>query len=168
MQVELVAISEIKSNPSNPRVIRDRNFKKLVDSIKGFEKMLSIRPLVVDENMVVLGGNMRLKACKEVGLKQIPVIKVDDLTEEQKQEFIIKDNVGFGEWDWDILANAWDEQKLIEWGLDIPTFEPDDIAEDIQENSNDYFQVTINCESEEEQNEIYKKLIELGFNVQAI
>lgn len=168
MQVELVPISTIKPNPENPRVIRDRKFKQLVNSISGFQKMLQIRPLVVDENMIVLGGNMRLKAIKEVGLKEVPIIRAEGLTEEEKKEFIIKDNVGYGEWDWDCLANTWDEQKLVEWGLDIPTFEPESLEDDIEANSIKHFQVTINCESEIEQNEIYKKLIELGFNVQTI
>jgi hypothetical protein len=85
--------------------------------------MLEIRPIVVNSDMIVLGGNMRLKACKEAGLKEIPIIFADDLTEEQQREFIIKDNVGFGEWDWEIIANEWKPEQLEEWGLDIPDFE---------------------------------------------
>jgi ParB-like chromosome segregation protein Spo0J len=117
-----VKISEVKSNPNNPRIIKDDKFQKLVKSIKEFPEMLNIRPIVVNADMVVLGGNMRLKACKEAGLKEVAIIKAEDLTEEQQKQFIIKDNVGFGEWDWEGLANQWDENELAEWGLDIPSF----------------------------------------------
>ena len=116
-------INEIKPNPSNPRIIKDDKFKKLVKSIQDFPQMLELRPIVIDENNVVLGGNMRLKACIEAGLKDVPVKQAKELTEEQKKEFIVKDNVGYGEWDWDDLANNWDEQLLTEWGLDIPNFD---------------------------------------------
>ena len=116
-------INLIKPNPNNPRVIKDDKFKKLVQSIKDFPQMLELRPIVIDENNIVLGGNMRLRACNELGLKDVPTIYAKDLTEEQKKEFIIKDNVGFGEWDWDDLANNWDALELTEWGLDIPNFE---------------------------------------------
>jgi DNA modification methylase len=119
-----VKISEVKANPNNPRIIKDDKFQKLVKSIKEFPEMLNIRPIVVNSDMVVLGGNMRLKACKEAGLKELPIIKADDLTEEQQKQFIIKDNVGFGEWDWEDLANNWDSEQLTEWGLDIPDFTP--------------------------------------------
>ena len=123
MKAEFISISKIKANPNNPRIIKDDKFEKLVKSIKEFPKMLELRPIVVNEDMIVLGGNMRLKACKEAGLKEIPIIKASELTEEQQKEFIIKDNVGFGEWDWNDLANNWDADKLNEWGLDIPGFE---------------------------------------------
>ena len=116
-------INEIKPNPNNPRIIKDDKFKKLVKSIQDFPQMLELRPIVIDENNIVLGGNMRLKACIEAGLKDIPVKQAKELTEEQKKEFIVKDNVGYGEWDWDDLANNWDEQLLTEWGLDIPNFD---------------------------------------------
>jgi DNA modification methylase len=118
-------ISQIKPNPENPRVIKDHKFKQLVESIKSFPQMLELRPIVIDENNVVLGGNMRLKACIEAGLTDVPVVQAKDLTDLQKKEFIVKDNVGYGEWDWDDLANNWDEQLLTEWGLDIPNFEPE-------------------------------------------
>jgi len=114
-----IKISKIKSNTNNPRLIKDQKFKKLVESIKEFPEMLKLRPIVVDENNIILGGNMRFKACKEAGLKEIYVIQADNLTEKQKKEFIIKDNVGFGEWDWDILANEFDNTQLNEWGLDV-------------------------------------------------
>jgi ParB-like chromosome segregation protein Spo0J len=114
-----VAIREIKPNTNNPRFIKDDKFRKLVKSIKEFPEMLELRPIVVDSDMVVLGGNMRLKACIEAGLTEVPILVADQLTEEQKKEFIVKDNVGFGEWDWDLLANEWDTDLLEEWGLDL-------------------------------------------------
>jgi len=119
MKTIKVKISEVKSNPNNPRIIKDDKFQKLVASIKELPQMLQLRPIVVNEDMVVLGGNMRLKACKEAGLKEVPIIKATDLSEEQQRAFIIKDNVGFGEWDWDALANEWDAELLTEWGLDV-------------------------------------------------
>ena len=112
-------VTEIIPNPNNPRIIKDDKFLKLVQSIKEFPEMLELRPIVIDENNMVLGGNMRLKACIEAGLKDVPV-KVAALTEEQKKEFIIKDNVGFGEWNWDDLANEWNIEDLSNWGLDLP------------------------------------------------
>lgn len=123
MKAEIVSINKVRSNPNNPRIIKDDKFQKLVKSIQEFPQMLEIRPIVVNEDMIVLGGNMRLKACLEAGLKEIPIIKASSLTEEQQKEFIIKDNVGFGEWDWNDLANNWEADKLEEWGLDIPGFE---------------------------------------------
>ena len=116
-------ITEIKSNPNNPRLIKDNKFKQLVKSIQDFPQMLELRPIVIDENNMVLGGNMRLKACLEAGLTNVPVIHANNLSEEKKKEFIVKDNVGYGEWDWDDLANNWDALELTEWGLDIPNFE---------------------------------------------
>lgn len=130
MQINIVKLSEIKSNPNNPRIIKDDKFRKLVKSIQEFPKMLEIRPVVVNADMIVLGGNMRLKACKEAGLKEVPVIFAHDLTEEEQKQFIIKDNVGFGEWDWDMIANEWDAEELEEWGFDIPGF---DDVEDLGE-----------------------------------
>ena len=128
MNSVLTKISAIKRNPNNPRILKDDKFVKLTQSIKDFPQMLEIRPIVVNDDMVVLGGNMRLKACKEAGLKEVPVIKVNDLTEEQQREFIIKDNVGFGEWDWDLLANEWDNDLLEDWGLELD-FNPVDDKE---------------------------------------
>jgi DNA modification methylase len=114
-----VKISEVKVNPNNPRLIKDDKFKKLVQSVKDFPEMLNIRPIVVNKDMIILGGNMRFKACKEAGLKEVPII-ITDLTEEQQKEFLIKDNVSGGEWDWDILANEWNADDLKDWGLDLP------------------------------------------------
>jgi ParB-like chromosome segregation protein Spo0J len=125
MKTKTVKISDIKSNPNNPRLIKDDKFKKLVKSIQEFPQMLEIRPIVVNQDMIVLGGNMRLKACKEAGLKEIPIIYADDLTEEQQRQFIIKDNVGFGEWDWEMIANEWDAEQLDDWGMNVPSFDPD-------------------------------------------
>jgi hypothetical protein len=119
MQSKKVKLSEVKPNPNNPRIIKDDKFEKLVNSIKQFPKMLEIRPIVVNADMIVLGGNMRLKACKEAGLKEVSIIFADELTEEEQKQFIIKDNVGFGEWDWEQLANEWDSEELKEWGLDV-------------------------------------------------
>jgi hypothetical protein len=120
MNIQVVKIKDIKSNPNNPRVIKDDKFHKLCESIKAFPKMLELRPIVVNDDMIVLGGNMRLKALKHLGLTEAPVIKASDLTEDQQRQFIIKDNAGFGEWDWDMLANEWDVQELESWGIDLP------------------------------------------------
>lgn len=120
MKIEEINLNSIKANPSNPRTIRDEKFEKLVQSIKDFPEMLKIRPLVVNDDMIVLGGNMRLKACKEAGLKKIPVIKASELTSEQQKEFIIKDNVGYGDWDWSLIATEFPEAEA--WGLDVPNF----------------------------------------------
>jgi DNA modification methylase len=135
MEIKLVKLSEIKSNPNNPRIIKDDKFRKLVKSIQEFPKMLEIRPVVVNADMIVLGGNMRLKACKEAGLKEVPIIFADDLTDEEQKQFIIKDNVGFGEWDWDMIANEWDAEQVEEWGLDIPEFS---IKEELEAEEDDY------------------------------
>lgn len=115
-----VKLSQIKPNENNPRLIKDDKFNKLVKSIKEFPEMLDIRPIVVNSDMVILGGNMRYKACKEAGIKEIPIIIADNLTIEQQREFIIKDNVSGGEWDFEMLANEWDVEKLEDWGLDMP------------------------------------------------
>ena len=112
-------INELKPNESNPRIIKEAKFKKLVKSIKDFPEMLELRPIIVDEDMTILGGNMRYKACVAAGLKEVNVKIAKGLTEEQKKEFIVKDNVGFGEWDWDSLGNEWDNVKLGEWGMDV-------------------------------------------------
>lgn len=121
-KIEYVPIWKVKNNPNNPRLVKDDKFKKLVKSIQDFPEMLDKRPIIVNEDMIVLGGNMRLKACNEAGLKEIPII-VANWTEEQQRAFIIKDNLGYGEWDWDIIANEWDADELNEWGLDIPNYE---------------------------------------------
>jgi hypothetical protein len=125
--------------------------------------MLDIRPIVVNADMVVLGGNMRLKACKEAGLKEIPIIMADKLTEDQQREFLIKDNVSGGEWDWDMLANEWEVEQLSDWGLDIPvnfkTEEPDDISENMETN----FRIEVILTDEKSQELLYNELIERSY-----
>ena len=122
-----VKIEEVKPNPNNPRIITDDKFKKLVKSVKQFPKMLELRPIVVNEDMVVLGGNMRLKAYKEAGIKEIPIIKAVDLTPEEEKEFIIKDNVGYGDWDWSALEGQYDDNTLLDWGVELPEFNLDNL-----------------------------------------
>ena len=135
--IQNVPINTVKANPNNPRIIKDDKFAKLVKSINEFPQMLNLRPIVVNDDMVVLGGNMRLKACKEAGLKEIPIIKASELTEQQQKEFIVKDNVGYGEWDWDDLANNWDADELTEWGLDIPGFVNEETIPEVEEDDFD-------------------------------
>lgn len=174
-----VKISELKSNPNNPRIIKDDKFQKLVKSIKEFPEMLNIRPIVVNADMVVLGGNMRLKACKEAGIKEVAIIKADDLTDEQQKQFIIKDNVGYGEWDWENLANQWDENDLQEWGLDIPSFnvakdldysilDEADISDQLSEmtsNVKKAIQIEFEAEHYEEASELVKYWREQGLYI---
>jgi ParB-like chromosome segregation protein Spo0J len=138
-----VAITDIKKNPENPRYVKDEKYKALVKSIRNFPQMLGLRPIVVDENNVILGGNMRYLACKEAGKVLVPVVRADDLTEEQKAEFIVKDNVGYGEFDFDALANLYDVDELKDWGLDIPAME--DVDEDDDEPQPKQAAVTVVC-----------------------
>jgi ParB-like chromosome segregation protein Spo0J len=164
MQVTKVKINSIKTNPKNPRLIKDDKFKKLVNSIKEFPQMLELRPIVVDENNIILGGNMRHKACIEAGLKEVFTVQAKDLTEQQKDEFIVKDNVGFGEWDWDILANEWDTDKLQDWGLDIPIFkDAENELKDLSSTIDNLYRIEIVCKDEEHQENSYNKLIEQGY-----
>jgi hypothetical protein len=132
--MQIVKLSEVKLNPNNPRLIKDDKFKKLVQSIKDFPEMLNIRPIVVNQDMIILGGNMRYKACKEAGLKEIPII-ITDLSEDKQREFLIKDNTSGGEWDWEVLANEWNSEELEAWGLDLP------ITKDL--NEQDLFDIEI-------------------------
>ena len=118
--VELVPMGQIQMNPENPRTITKQKFAKLKKSIKDFPDMLYKRPLIIDEDGIVLGGNMRLLALKDLRYKEVPAMRAIGWTEEQKREFVVKDNVGFGDWDWDELANGWDEDKLNDWGLEVP------------------------------------------------
>ena len=135
-------LSDIKPNPDNPRVLRDDRFQKLKKSIQEFPKMLSLRPMVIDADNYVLGGNMRLRALQDLGYKEIPdnwVRRADDLSDDEKKRFIIADNVSFGEWDWETIANEWDVQELNEWGLDTPGFtvSADEMGEDFTLASGD-------------------------------
>jgi len=118
--IKKVSINIPKENETNPRYINKQNFKKLVNSLKEFPEMLEVRPLVVDEGFVVLGGNMRLKALKEAGFDEVYINQIKSWTQEQKDQFIIKDNSSFGSWDWEILANEWNTEKLVDWGIEMP------------------------------------------------
>lgn len=142
--VKKVKISEVKKNPANPRLIKDYKYNKLVKSLKDFPQMLELRPIVVDKDMVILGGNMRYRASVDAGLNEVWIKIADNLTEKQKKEFIIKDNSNFGEWDWDMLANEWDIQSLNDWGLDLPAVyfdndeEPEFDQEELDEDLDKY------------------------------
>ena len=170
-------ISRIKPNPKNPRTIRDEKFEKLKKSIQDFPDMLSKRPLIcftdTDSKLVVLGGNMRLKAAQDLGLKELPVILADGWTEEQKAEFLIKDNVGFGEWDWEQLANEWDAEKLDEWGLDIPEYngagaEGQDAFDDDGIDGKSQYGIIVMCESEGTQESTFRDLQGMGYNCKIV
>ena len=145
MKIEKVKINSITENPDNPRTIKGEKFNKLVKSIKDFPEMLKIRPIVVNDDNVILGGNMRYKASIRAGLSEVHIIKASGLTEEQQKEFIAKDNVGFGEWDWDVLANEWDVEKLEDWGIEVPSLndfmdehEPEIEFSEFLDESNNY------------------------------
>lgn len=134
-------LSDIKPNPENPRIIRDAKFEQLKKSIQEFPGMLELRPMIIDAAGVVLGGNMRLRALQELGYKEIPdtwVKRAQELTEDEKRRFIIVDNVGYGEWDWETIANDWDADEVREWGLDVPGFGEipslDDALEELEKN----------------------------------
>lgn len=165
MKSKNVKISEVKINPNNPRLIKDDKFKKLVNSIKEFPQMLEIRPIVVNKDMIVLGGNMRLKACQEAGLKEVPVIIADNLSEEQQREFLIKDNVSGGEWDWDILANEWDGEQLEDWGLDLK-FSTDEVEEELPEEQTyiPTFKFEVECTTEAQKNKLMAELLLKGYS----
>jgi hypothetical protein len=140
--IKEINIKEIKSNPNNPRVLKDEKFKKLVQSLKDFPEMANVRPIVVNTDMIVLGGNMRLRAMQEAGWKKAPV-QIVDWSIEKQNEFIIKDNVGFGEWDWDVLANEWNEEELENWGLDLPILD----EKELKENGEINFSTELDFES---------------------
>ena len=167
-------ISNLKNNPNNPRFIKDDKFEKLKKSISEFPEMMEKRPIVcvtdADGKLYPLGGNMRLKALQELGYKEISdnwILLADEWTEEQRREFVIKDNVGFGEWDWEELANAWDSEKLEEWGLDVPDFGTDEVLEeeqkDLSSSIESLYRIDIVCKDEEHQEKTYNKLIEQGY-----
>lgn len=130
----MIKVSTLKTNPGNPRQIKGDKLNLLKASVSGFQKMMDLRPIIVDEENVVLGGNMRLAAIRSLGMKEVPdswVKRAEGLTEDEKREFVIKDNAGFGEWDWDVIANEWDDLPLADWGLDVPGFEPVDEPGDV-------------------------------------
>jgi len=161
MAIQSFKISDVKSNPNNPRLIKDDKFQKLVQSLKDFPEMANVRPIVVNLDFVVLGGNQRLRAMKEAGWKQVPV-QVVDWTDEQQKEFIIKDNVGFGEWEWDMLANEWEADDLEKWGLDVPIID-ESVEEDLVGKVPETFRIEIVTDSEEGQQKAYNELIEQGY-----
>lgn len=167
----MIKLSTIKANPDNPRVINSDKFKKLVKSIKDFPKMMELRPMVVNSDNIVLGGNMRLKALKELGYKEIPkewVKRAEDLTEDEQREFIIKDNIGFGEHDWEMLQADWDLSELEEWGLDIPEWENEEVLEaeeqtDLSDNLDINFRIEIILSDEKSQELLYNELISRNY-----
>ena len=161
-----VKINTLIKNTDNPRYIKENKFKKLVKSIKEFPEMLEKRPIIVDENMIVLGGNMRLRACKDAGLKDVWIDQVTDWTEKQKKEFIIKDNVGFGEWDWDILGNNYTFEELADWGLDIVT--GSDEIEDLSEALIADLKIEITVKSEDEQEQLFEELSKRGYKCRVL
>tara|TARA_R110000751_G_scaffold2950_1_gene15404 strand:- start:108 stop:638 length:531 start_codon:yes stop_codon:yes gene_type:complete len=163
----IVDINKVKYNPKNPRIIKDYKFKKLVKSVKEFPEMLEKRPIVVDENMIVLGGNMRLKACHEAGFTTVHILKAENWSDKQKEEFIIKDNVGFGEWDWDILANEWDNIILSDWGVDnFDFFEKDYNNQEIDINALEDSMILKLNYNEEEYNFVKEKLKKININIE--
>jgi ParB-like chromosome segregation protein Spo0J len=168
--MEKLNIAAIKPNEENPRFITDSKFKKLVKSIKDFPEMLEARPLVIDEDNVVLGGNMRLKALKAAGVFEIPVKRVEGWTSEQKKEFIIKDNLGYGEWDWELVANIWEVEEIAEWGLDIPQFGVEDLGNpfEAEVSKNITFKIEVTCDNQRKQEKLYNELIEKGFECRMI
>ena len=168
--IEKVKINQIHRNPNNPRLIRDDKFKKLVKSIIEFPEMLKLRPIVVDEKNVILGGNMRYKACQQIGLKEVYIIKAKNLTEKKRKQFVIKDNVGFGEWEWDMLSNEWNSSELEDWGLDVWQ-NPDDVVAMVNkgdeysewvgmpefESKEDAIKIVVNFLNEKDRDEFVKK-----------
>ena len=161
--MEVVDIASVKLNPDNPRIIKDDKFKKLCQSLKDFPEMLELRPIVVNRDHIILGGNMRYKAAKEIGLKEIPVT-IADLTPDQEREFLIKDNTSGGEWDWEVLANEWNSEELETWGLDLPAFDVKNESEqkDLSSTIENLYRIEIICKDEEHQENTYNKLIEQG------
>lgn len=162
--MQICKINEVKLNPNNPRLIKDDKFKKLCQSIKDFPEMLELRPIVVNKDMIILGGNMRYKAAKEIGLKEIPVT-IADLTEDQQREFLIKDNTSGGEWDWEVLANEWNSEELEAWGLDIPTFDLNNENEknDLSNNLETNYRIEVILSDEKTQELLYNELIEKNY-----
>ena len=172
----MIKLSTLKPNPDNPRFIKDAKFEKLKQSISEFPKMLELRPLIVTQDNIVIGGNMRLKALIELGYKDIPeewITHAERLTEDEVRRFIIADNVGFGEHDWDLLANDWDSQELEDWGLDgFPFDSEDEIKEneinDLSDDDSIMFKLELTFESEEEQEKNYIELTKKGYKCQIL
>lgn len=164
VKIEKVNIHSIRKNPDNPRVMNKQKFDKLIESIKEFPQMLKLRPIVVNNEGLILGGNMRYTACLQLNHKEVHIIKAENLTDSEIKQFIIKDNVGFGDWDWDILANEWDVKELEDWGLDgFPFEEEEKELKDISDSIESSFRIEIELENEEEQEKLYNDLIEKGY-----
>jgi hypothetical protein len=172
-----IATESIKPNPNNPRTINESKFQQLVRSMTVFPQMLEKRPLVcfTDANgaLVVLGGNMRLRAAQEIGMKDVPVILADDWTEEQRQEFLIKDNVNYGDWDWDALEENFDMDLMDDWGLNFPSQpEPEapenDPFDDPGITARNQYGVIVMCEDEDNQEKVFQALSELGYNCKIV
>ena len=169
-------LNQLKSNPNNPRLIKDDKFKKLVNSLREFPEMMEKRPMVcvtdTDGKLYPLGGNMRLKALQELKYKEIPdewVMLADDWTDEQRKEFTIKDNLSMGEWQWDTLANEWNDEQLTEWGLDIPNFDTTESEQkDLSDQLKETFEVIISAIDEKQQEQIYNKLIGEGYQCRVL
>jgi len=168
-RVMIWPIHRVKPNPENPRSIRDDQFEKLVKSLKDFPDMASVRPLIINDDNIVIGGNMRLRAMKEAGWSDVPVIKVE-WSADQQREFIIKDNLGFGEWDWEALANDWDATELNDWGLNVPEFDEASIDDDTSEvESKSGLSLIIQFNSEEEAQRAHSLIAQAlsGFGIPA-
>lgn len=162
MEIEKLSISEIVLNPDNPRIIKDYKFSKLVKSIREFPQMLEIRPIVVNDKNVILGGNMRYKASIEAGLNEVYIVRANNLTQEQQREFVIKDNVGFGEWDWDLLGNQYEYDQLEDWGLDAIKHDWEDLdyIEEAEKKqvAEDRIVISLDTENAKIKSEITEKL----------
>ena len=166
-------LSEIKQNLDNPRIIKDERFKKLVQSIKDFPKMMELRPIVIDKQGKILGGNMRFKALQELKYKEVPegwIKRADELTDDEIRRFIIVDNIGFGENDWEMLSNVWDTKELIEWGLEIVNFDnPDEDREiDLSNDLKETYEVIIECTSEREQETVFNNMKKDGYKCRVL
>jgi ParB-like chromosome segregation protein Spo0J len=165
----MIKLTEIKSNPNNPRLIKDDKFKLLCERIQSNPNTLKYRPIVIDVNNIIQAGNMRFKALKELGYKEVPdewIVKADDLTDEQMREFVVVDNVGYGEWDYELLKNQYSAEELSDWGVDVPVFD-EESNEDFDDKSSQIkslFKIEVECKDEQEQEVIYNKLIEQGLS----
>ena len=161
-------IADIVLNPNNPRTIKDERFEKLVQSIRDFPQMLQLRPIVVNSKMMALGGNMRTVAATAAGLDEVPIIIADNLTPEQEREFIIKDNLPYGEWNWEIIKGEWELEKLADWGLEIPEFNHEPNTTDISGNGQQRWIVEIDCDSEAMQECVFNELSERGMKCKVL
>lgn len=144
MKTEIIAISELRPNPVNPRSISEDKFRKLCQSLEDFPKMLELRPVIIDDDNIVLGGNMRLKAAEHIGLTHLPCVRAKDLSQKEKDEFIVKDNLGYGAWDWDTMGIQYELEQLEDWGLDVPNLEVGE-SEELEEEKETQQKICGNC-----------------------